>query len=33
TFYLHLKESEFKFNNTDENLYAMILKNLREKSF
>ena len=32
TSYLHLKENEFRFNNTDENPYVIILKNLREKS-
>lgn len=31
TFYLHLKESEFRFNNRFKDLYAMILKELRHK--
>ena len=31
TFYLHLKESEFRFNNRKENIYAILLKILREK--
>jgi transposase-like protein len=31
TFYLHLKESEFRFNNRKENIYAILLKLLREK--
>ena len=29
TFYLHLKECEFRFNNKDENLYLLILNILR----
>jgi transposase-like protein len=29
TFYLHLKECEFRFNNKDENLYLLILKIIR----
>ena len=31
TFYLHLKESEFRFNHRDQDLYAILLKALREK--
>ena len=31
TFYLHLKESEFRFNHRDQDLYAILLKVLREK--
>ena len=31
TFYLHLKESEFRFNYRAEELYVIILKMLREK--
>ena len=31
TFYLHLKETEFRFNNRHENLYLLILKIVREK--
>ncbi len=31
TFYLHLKECEFRFNCRDQNLYAMLLKMCREK--
>lgn len=31
TFYLHLKESEFRFNNRFKDLYAMMLKELRHK--
>jgi len=31
TFYLHLKESEFRFNNRKKNIYAILLKLLREK--
>ena len=30
-FYLHLKECEFRFNNRKENLYAILLKELRKK--
>jgi len=30
TFYLHLKECEFRFNYRDQNLYRMILKIVRE---
>lgn len=30
TFYLHLKESEFRFNNRFKNLFVIILKQLRE---
>ena len=30
TFYLHLKESEFRFNNRHKNIYDIILKNLRK---
>ena len=29
TFYLHLKECEFRFNNRHHNLYAILLKSLR----
>lgn len=29
TFYLHLKESEFRFNNRFKNLFDIILKQLR----
>jgi transposase-like protein len=31
TFYLHMKESEFRFNNRKENIYAILLKLLRER--
>jgi len=31
TFYLHLKESEFRFNYRGQNLYAILLKTMREK--
>ena len=31
TFYLHLKESEFRFNNRFKDLYSIILKQLRQK--
>ena len=31
TFYLHLKESEFRFNYRGQDLYAILLKTLREK--
>jgi len=31
TFYLHLKECEFRFNYRNENLYQMLLKMCREK--
>ena len=31
TFYLHLKETEFRFNNRQENLYSLLLKMLREE--
>ena len=30
-FYFHLKECEFRFNNRKENLYAILLKELRKK--
>ena len=30
TFYLHLKESEFRFNHRKEDLYRILLKTLRE---
>ena len=30
TFYLHLKETEFRFNHRNDNLYKILLKNLRE---
>jgi len=29
TFYLHLKESEFRFNSRNQNLYAILLKELK----
>ena len=29
TFYLHLKESEFRFNHRKENLYKLILKMIK----
>ena len=32
TFYLHLKESEFRFNNRDKFIYDTLLKNLRKNS-
>jgi len=31
-FYLHLKESEFRFNNRHNDIYAILLKNLRENN-
>jgi transposase-like protein len=31
TFYLHLKECEFRYNHRNENLYLKILKIVREK--
>ncbi len=31
TFYLHLKESEFRFNNRFKDIYVIMLKQLREK--
>ncbi len=31
-FYLHLKESEFRFNNRHNNIYVILLKNLRENN-
>ena len=31
TFYLHLKESEFRFNHRGQNLYAILLKELSSK--
>ena len=31
TFYLHLKECEFRYNNRNENLYLLLLKIIREK--
>jgi transposase-like protein len=31
-FYLHLKESEFRFNNRHNDLYAILLKNLRKNN-
>ncbi len=31
TFYLHLKESEFRFNHRNRNIYLVVLKLLREK--
>ena len=30
TFYLHLKETEFRFNHRSDNLYLAVLKLLRE---
>ncbi|MFH0881957.1 MAG: IS1595 family transposase, partial [bacterium] len=30
TFYLHLKECEFRFNNRREDLYQLLLKILRD---
>jgi transposase len=33
TFYLHLKESEFRFNNRKEDIYPFLLRLFREKSF
>ncbi|MCL2665641.1 MAG: IS1595 family transposase, partial [Defluviitaleaceae bacterium] len=29
TFYLHLKECEFRFNNKDENIYLLLLNIIR----
>jgi transposase-like protein len=31
TFYLHLKECEFRFNNRNQDIYLLLLKTLREK--
>ncbi len=31
TFYLHLKECEFRFNNRDKNIYGMLLKMFKNK--
>ena len=31
SFYLHLKECEFRFNYHNENLYTLLLKMFREK--
>ena len=31
TFYLHLKESEFRFNNREQNLYKIVLNFLRKE--
>lgn len=31
TFYLHLKECEFRFNYRDKDLYKMLIKMLKEK--
>lgn len=31
TFYLHLKETEFRYNYRNENLYKLVLENLRKK--
>ena len=31
TFYLHLKECEFRFNNRDKNMYKTLLKTFRKK--
>ncbi|MED5510166.1 MAG: IS1595 family transposase, partial [Pseudomonadota bacterium] len=30
-FYLHLKETEFRFNHRRDNVYKLMLKMLREK--
>jgi transposase-like protein len=30
-FYLHLKESEFRFNNREQNLYKIVLNFLRKE--
>ena len=32
TFYLHLKECEFRFNHRKENLYKLILKMVKNKT-
>ena len=32
TFYLHLKECEFRYNYKDKNLYLFLLKNIRKKT-
>jgi len=32
TFYLHLKEYKFRFNNRNTNIYRLLLKNFRNKS-
>ena len=32
SFYLHLKETEYRFNHRHENLYQLILTNLRNES-
>ncbi len=31
TFYLHLKECEFRFNCRDQNLYVILLKLIKDK--
>jgi hypothetical protein len=31
TFYLHLKECEFRFNNRDNDIYRLMLKFFREQ--
>jgi len=31
TFYFHLKEREFRFNYRNQNIYQVLLKNLRKK--
>ena len=31
TFYLHLKECEFRFNNRDDNIYLLLLKMFRDR--
>ena len=31
-FYLHLKESEFKFDNGHNDIYVILLKNLRQNN-
>ncbi|MBC2732725.1 MAG: IS1595 family transposase, partial [Desulfobacteraceae bacterium] len=31
TFYLHLKECEFRFNYRDENIYLLLLKMFRNR--
>jgi len=32
TFYLHLKECEFRFNHRNENIYAILLKMIRQNA-
>ncbi|MBW1713972.1 MAG: IS1595 family transposase, partial [Deltaproteobacteria bacterium] len=31
TFYLHLKECEFRFNHRGQNIYSLMLKMLKQK--